>query len=44
MNGIVILICALLLIMAMKLLMERGLIRLFLFCLALLLICGVKPG
>lgn len=43
MNGIVILICALLLIMAMKLLMERDLIGLFLFCLALLLIFGVKP-
>lgn len=35
MNGIIILVCSLLLLMAIKLLIERNFIRLILFCVAL---------
>lgn len=38
MNGIIILVCSLLLLMAIKLLIERNFIGLILFCVALFLL------
>lgn len=43
MNGIIILICGFLLLVAIKLLMERSFIGLILFCVALILAFGVTP-
>ena len=43
MNGIIILICGFLLLMAIKLLIERNFIGLILFCVALFLVFGVTP-
>ena len=43
MNGIIILVCSLLLLMAIKLLIERNFIGLILFCVVLFLIFGVTP-
>lgn len=43
MNGVIILVCGLLLLMAIKLLAERNLIGLLFFCLTLFLVFGVKP-
>ncbi len=43
MNGIIILICGFLLLMAIKLLIERNFIGLVLFSVALFLIFGVTP-
>ena len=41
MNGIIILVCSLLLLMAIKLLIERNFIGLILFCVVLFLAFGV---
>ena len=43
MNGIIILVCSLLLLMAIKLLIERNFIGLLLFCVVLFLAFGVTP-
>ena len=43
MNGIIILVCSLLLLMAIKLLIERNCIGLILFCVVLFLAFGVTP-
>ena len=43
MNGIIILVCGLLLLMAIKLLIERNFIGLVLLCVALFLTFGVTP-
>ena len=43
MNGIIILVCSLLLLMAIKLLIERNFIGLILFCVVLFLAFGVAP-
>ena len=43
MNGIIILVCRLLLLLAIKLLIERNFIGLVLFSVALFLIFGVTP-
>ena len=43
MNGIIILVCSLLLLMAIKLLIERNFIGLILFCVVLFLAVGVTP-
>ena len=43
MNGILILVCSLLLLMAIKLLIERNFIGLILFCVVLFLAFGVTP-
>lgn len=43
MNGIIILVCSLLLLMAIKLLIERNFIGLILFCVVLFLSFGVTP-
>ena len=43
MNGIIILVCRLLLLMAIKLLIERNFIGLILFCVVLFLAFGVTP-
>ena len=43
MNGIIILICGFLLLMAIKLLIERNFIGLILFWVALFLVFGVTP-
>ena len=43
MNGIIILVFGLLLLMAIKLLIERNFIGLILFCVALFLAFGVNP-
>lgn len=43
MNGIIILVCSLLLLMAIKLLIERNFIGLILFCVVLFLAFGVTP-
>ena len=43
MNGIIILVCGLLLLLAIKLLIERNFIELVLFSVALFLIFGVTP-
>ena len=43
MNGIIILVCSLLLLMAIKLLIERNFIGLILFCVVLFLAFGVPP-
>ena len=43
MNGIIILVCSLLLLMAIKLLVERNFIGLILFCVVLFLAFGVTP-
>ena len=43
MNGIIILVCGLLLLLAIKLLIERNFIGLVLFSVALFLIFGVTP-
>ena len=43
MNGIIILVCSLLLLMAIKLLIERNFIGLILFCVVLFLAFGVNP-
>ena len=43
MNGIIILVCSLLLLMAIKLLIERNFIGLILFCVVLVLVFGVTP-
>ena len=43
MNGIIILVCSLLLLMATKLLIERNFIGLILFCVVLFLAFGVTP-
>ena len=42
MNGIIILICGFLLLMAIKLLIERNFIGLILFCVALFLVFGAN--
>ena len=44
MNGIIILVCGLLLLLAIKLLIERNFIGLVLFSVALFLIFGVNPA
>ena len=43
MNGIIVLVCSLLLLMAIKLLIERNFIGLILFCVVLFLAFGVTP-
>ncbi len=43
MNGIIILVCSLLLLMAIKLLIERNFIGLLLFCVVLFLVFGITP-
>ena len=43
MNAIIILVCSLLLLMAIKLLIERNFIGLILFCVVLFLAFGVTP-
>ena len=43
MNGIIILVCSLLLLMAIQLLIERNFIGLILFCVVLFLAFGVTP-
>ena len=43
MNGIIFLVCSLLLLMAIKLLIERNFIGLILFCVVLFLAFGVTP-
>ena len=43
MNGIIILVCSLLRLMAIKLLIERNFIGLILFCVVLFLAFGVTP-
>ena len=43
MNGIIILVCSLLLLMAIKMLIERNFIGLILFCVVLFLAFGVTP-
>ena len=43
MNGIIILVCSLLLLMAIKLQIERNFIGLILFCVVLFLAFGVTP-
>ena len=43
MNGIIILVCSLLLLMAINLLIERNFIGLILFCVVLFLAFGVTP-
>ena len=43
MNGIIIMVCSLLLLMAIKLLIERNFIGLILFCVVLFLAFGVTP-
>ena len=43
MNGIIILVCSLLLLMAIKLLIERNFIGLIPFCVVLFLAFGVTP-
>ena len=43
MNGMIILVCSLLLLMAIKLLIERNFIGLILFCVVLFLAFGVTP-
>ena len=43
MNGFIILVCSLLLLMAIKLLIERNFIGLILFCVVLFLAFGVTP-
>ncbi len=43
MNGIIILVCGLLLLMAIHLLIERSFIGLLLFCLTLFLVFGITP-
>ena len=43
MNGIIILVCSQLLLMAIKLLIERNFIGLILFCVVLFLAFGVTP-
>ena len=43
MNGIIILVCSLLLLMAIKLLIECNFIGLILFCVVLFLAFGVTP-
>ena len=43
MNGIIILVCSLLPLMAIKLLIERNFIGLILFCVVLFLAFGVTP-
>lgn len=43
MNGIIILVCSLLILMAIKLLIERNFIGLILFCVVLFLAFGVTP-
>ena len=43
MNGIIILVCSLLLLMAIKLLIERNFIGLILLCVVLFLAFGVTP-
>ena len=43
MNGIIILVCSLLLLMAIKLLIARNFIGLILFCVVLFLAFGVTP-
>ena len=43
MNGIIILVCGLLLLLAIKLLIERNFIGLILFCVVLFLAFGVTP-
>ena len=43
MNGIIILVCSLLLLMAINLLIERNFIGLILFCVVLFLVFGVTP-
>ena len=43
MNGIIILVCSMLLLMAIKLLIERNFIGLILFCVVLFLAFGVTP-
>ena len=43
MNGIIILVCSLLLLMAITLLIERNFIGLILFCVVLFLAFGVTP-
>ena len=43
MHGIIILVCSLLLLMAIKLLIERNFIGLILFCVVLFLAFGVTP-
>ena len=43
MNGIIILVCGLLLLMAIKLLIERSFIGLILFCVVLFLVFGITP-
>ena len=43
MNGLIILVCSLLLLMAIKLLIERNFIGLILFCVVLFLAFGVTP-
>ena len=43
MKGIIILVCSLLLLMAIKLLIERNFIGLLLFCVVLFLVFGITP-
>ncbi len=43
MNGIVLLVCGLLLLMVINLLIERNFIGLILFCLTLFLVFGITP-
>ena len=43
MNGIIILVCGLLLLLAITPLIERNFIGLILFCVALFLVFGVTP-
>ena len=43
MNGIIILVCGLLLLLAIKLLIERNFIGLIRLCVALFLVFGVTP-
>ena len=43
MNGIIILVCSLLLLLAINLLIERNFIGLILFCVVLFLAFGVTP-
>ena len=43
MNGIIVLVCRLLFLMAINLLIERNFIGLILFCVVLFLVFGVTP-
>ena len=43
MNGIIVLVCILLFLMAINLLIERNFIGLILFCVVLFLVFGVTP-